>query len=278
GRPPSPGVRAPARRSRRRPARARAPPRGRWPPRSAPAGRTGPRSPAATSPAAWRRATRRPPARPRPLPTIRTDACPWPWSHPGRKPPCSPEGRDGGNAAADGSGAVVPTAAPAARRLRRRALLRPFGGGVGMQGQRLDLAHQATHRGVDRLVPAHGRLAFEDLAGDDGLVVRLQPAAVHMAFVQHVEMAGGEGLEGGADAVELRVHARIIARPGAPRRTQCPAGVPAPCGPRSIPRWWAPPPPARGSRGWRSWPRGPGSRPRRAPRRGRRGLGTRARG
>ena len=80
--------------------------------------------------------------------------------------------------------------ASAGRRSRSRADLCPFLRRVGMQRQRMELAHQFAQRAVHLLVTLDAIEAFKLLADHHGLEVGLQPTAVHMAFIQHLQVLG----------------------------------------------------------------------------------------
>ena len=76
------------------------------------------------------------------------------------------------------------------RRSRGRVDLRPFFGGIGVQRQRMELAHQLAQRAVDLLVTLDAIEPFELLADHHGLEVGLQATAVHVAFIQHLQVLG----------------------------------------------------------------------------------------
>ncbi|CAI8927555.1 hypothetical protein EMIT0324P_30187 [Pseudomonas chlororaphis] len=79
-------------------------------------------------------------------------------------------------------------AASAGRRGRGHANLRPFLRRVGMQRQRMELAHQLAQGRVDLLVTLDAVEPGKLLADQHGLEVGLQAAAVHVAFIQHLQM------------------------------------------------------------------------------------------
>ena len=67
----------------------------------------------------------------------------------------------------------------------------------------MDLLHQRAHGGVGFLVPLDRVQTRELLAYDDRLVVRLQAAAVSVAFIEHFQVFGLQNLQGVLDQIEF---------------------------------------------------------------------------
>jgi len=75
-----------------------------------------------------------------------------------------------------------------------------------MQRQRVDFAHQCAEGAVDLLVALQGALADKGAADDDRLVMRFQPATVHVAFIGEVQMCGLQCGKCGMDMVDFMRH------------------------------------------------------------------------
>ncbi|MCY1556842.1 hypothetical protein D9M68_936350 [compost metagenome] len=73
-----------------------------------------------------------------------------------------------------------------------------------MQGQGMHLPHQFAQAGIHLLVALHRIQADELWADNHRLVVGLQPAAVHVALVQHFEVQGLQGSKGRLELCEFR--------------------------------------------------------------------------
>src|SRR3990167_4174457 len=95
-------------------------------------------------------------------------------------------------------------AALAGRRSWSHALLRPLIGCIGVQRQGMDLPHQLTYGGVDLLMALDRIQASKLLADDHRLVMGFQTPAVHVAFIQHIELLGLQACQSGLQQIDLR--------------------------------------------------------------------------
>jgi len=72
----------------------------------------------------------------------------------------------------------------------------------------VNFAHQRAECAVDLLMALQGTLADKGTADNDRLVVRFQPAAVHVAFISQIQMHRGKRVKCGANAVDFGKHNR----------------------------------------------------------------------